>query len=360
MPDDSAPARPVPGAWTPGPLPPEPSGRRSRAGVLGFVLVILLVVGAVGTWGLRQVASTGARAGAGSPQAAAEQLVTALARRDVDRVAGLVAGEEQRLVEVYGDRLLALIDQRLGELGGAGSGRPALGATDVRFRKVAGGDEAALVELTGGTFSAGGVKLGAAQVNQRLAEATHGRLGAVRLVARADGGRWRVSVLASLADTALSAAGAAPSDPAALFGGATEAGASDPEAAVAAVLDQLQAGDAAGAIERLAPDEARLLGGVRTLAAKVPLPAQGPDHDLADALLRGQLPGQGFTLSPRHFSSEQIADGVVRVTVSGSVAAEGRKPEPLPAEGVQVVVLRDGDLWYPSLVFTAVDHAPKG
>ena len=357
MPDDTAPAPPVPGAWTPGDLPPQPSGRRSRAGVLAFVLAILVVVGAVGTWGLRQVA--GAGSGAGSPEAAAQQLVTALADRDVDRVGGLVAGEEQRLVEVYGDRVLALIDQRLGELGGAGQGTPKLGATDVRFRQVAGGDEVAVVELTGGTFSAGGVKLGAAQVNQRLSAATHGRLGAVRLVARADAGRWRVSVLASLADTALAAGGAAPSDPAALLSGPTKAGASDPEAAVAAVLDRLQAGDGAGAIARLAPDEARLLGGVRALAAKVPLPS-GPDRDLADALLRGKLPGKGFTVAPRHFSQEQIADGVVRVTLSGSVAVPGHKTEALPAEGVKVVVLRDGDLWYPSLVFTAVDHAPKG
>jgi hypothetical protein len=354
MPDVPAPApAPSTGAWKPGPPPPPSSARRRGPTVIALVLAVLVLVGAAAAWGLR--ASVGSGDGAGSPEAAAQQLVQALADQDLDRAVELVNGVESRALEVYGDQLTGLLTDRL-ELGGQ-SGRPTdLTATDVRFRQVAGSGDIAVVELSGGTFGANGLELNAGQVNQRVSEATDGRMDAVRLVALRDGGRWRVGVLASMANAILTSAGVGPADPAVLLSGPTADGAADPKAAVRAVLDRLADGDASGAVARLVPDEARVVGGARAAAAAAP-PPPGAPANWPDEWLSGRLPGGGLRIEGLGLREEQIADVVVRVTVTGRVAPPGQQPEPLPAEGVAVVVLRDGDLWYPSLVFTAVDQA---
>ncbi|HXQ55157.1 MAG TPA: hypothetical protein VOA19_05020, partial [Actinomycetes bacterium] len=250
--------------WTPQPPPARRSGI-APALVAGLIAVLLLF-GGVGLFAARQTAATAQ--GASSPEAAADGLVTALGSQDFNRAARYLDAEEAMLVATYRDRATALLQGRLtGPTGQPLSGLQ-LTARDIRFQRVAGlGDaDVGVVELAGGTV--GGrdargakVELPAAELNRRLSEESKGAVKALRLVAvRGDDDRWRVSLLASLAEQARLAAGAAEPNWSQLAGAAQPAapGAASPEAAVRDLAAAVGRGEQA-ALEQLSPAERRVV-----------------------------------------------------------------------------------------------------
>jgi hypothetical protein len=313
---------------------------------------VLLLFGGVGLFAARQTAATAQ--GASSPEAAADGLVTALGSQDFNRAARYLDAEEAMLVATYRDRATALLQGRLtGPTGQPLSGLQ-LTARDIRFQRVAGlGDaDVGVVELAGGTV--GGrdargakVELPAAELNRRLSEESKGAVKALRLVAvRGDDDRWRVSLLASLAEQARLAAGAAEPNWGQLAGAAQPAapGAASPEAAVRDLAAAVGRGEQA-ALEQLSPAERRVV------AAYQPLLAHQRESSTRGVRVQG--------LQTR---TEQVADGVARV-----YATAGRLVGSMPGEshdlaraaaGTQapyVVTIRQDGTWYPSLVFTATD-----
>jgi hypothetical protein len=336
--------------WTPQPPPARRSGI-APALVAGLIAVLLLF-GGVGLFAARQTAATAQ--GASSPEAAADGLVTALGSQDFNRAARYLDAEEAVLVATYRDRATALLQGRLtGPTGQPLSGLQ-LTARDIRFQRVAGlGDaDVGVVELAGGTV--GGrdargakVELPAAELNRRLSEESKGAVKALRLVAvRGGDDRWRVSLLASLAEQARLAAGAAEPDWSQLAGAAQPAapGAASPEAAVRDLAAAAGRGEQA-ALEQLSPAERRVV------AAYQPL--------LSDQ--RGSST-RGVRVKGLQTRTEQVADGVARVyaTAGRLVGSMPGKSHDLAraAAGNQtpyVVTIRQDGTWYPSLVFTATD-----
>jgi len=352
-----APWHPSVAGWAPASSPPPPTRRRFGPGLLAAVMGVLLLFGGVGLFAVRTVT---ARAGAGSPEAAASGLLTALDRQDLGRAAGYLSGEERQLVDLYGERLVAAV---AGRKRGAGSGNPLavadLTARDLRFRQVAGAGDVAVLELTGGTIGVtqpGGVelKLPVEEAKRRLAEQSKGGLAFPRLVTLRSDGRWYVSLSASAAEWARLSGKAGQVDYAGLTGSAAGQGASSPEAAVRGLADALGTGTLAAVWERLLPEERRvaevysqpLLDRLR-LSSPDARPDQWPPKvRIQDLTLR----------------SESVADGVTKVVVTGGTAAAGpgEKPSPLSQPGSNepvpaVVVLRRDGAWYPSLLFSAVD-----
>jgi hypothetical protein len=336
--------------WTPEP----PPARRSGFGpalVAGLIAVVVLF-GGVGLFAARQTAATAQ--GASSPEAAADGLLTALGSQDFERAARYLDAEEAMLVATYRDRATALLQGRLtGPTGQPLSGLQ-LTARDIRFQRVAGlgGAEVGVVELAGGTV--GGrdargakVELPAAELNRRLSDQSKGAIKALRLVTvRGDDDRWRVSLLASLAEQARLAAGAAEPDWARLAGAAQPAapGAASPEAAVRDLAAAAGRGQQA-VLERLSPAERRVVAAYQPLLAR----------ERGNSVTRVRVEG----LETR---TEQVTDGVARVyatagrlipSVPGESHDLGRKTAGDQAPYV-VTIQRDGT-WYPSLVFTATD-----
>ena len=338
-------------SWTPQPPPARRSGI-APALVAGLIAVLLLF-GGVGLFAARQTAATAQ--GASSPEAAADGLVTALGSQDFNRAARYLDAEEAMLVATYRDRATALLQGRLtGPTGQPLSGLQ-LTARDIRFQRVAGlgGAEVGVVELAGGTVggsAANGAKLElpAAELNRRLADQSKGAVKALRLVAvRGDDDRWRVSLLASLAEQARLAAGAAEPDWSQLGGAAQPAapGAASPEAAVRDLAAAAGRGEQA-ALEQLSPAERRVVAAYQPLLAH-----QGGATAPAAVHVEG--------LQTR---TEQVTEDVARVratagrlaagTGGGSVdLADADAKEPAP----YVVTIRRDGTWYPSLVFTATD-----
>jgi hypothetical protein len=312
----------------------------------------------VATVALRSAA--GAASGAGSPTAAAEGLVAAVVARDTAKAAELVTDTEARLIEVYGTRVLDRITQEMGQGGGE------LTADGVRFRTVGPSGDAALVELADGRIgvpAAGGrLSLPAAEVNKRLSDATEGRLVAVRLVAVADDGRWRIGLAASAAYTWLTSVGIDVDDVSTLVSGQTADGAATPEAAVEGVVGAVTDGDLDRAISLLAPDEARVLGGVRPHLAALATREPGMFVDPHAKWLAG-LPGgtaPDIEVSGLTLATEPVADGVVRVRATGgTVTGPDGKSEKVGGsdDDMEVIAVEQDGLWYPSLLFSQIDKA---
>jgi hypothetical protein len=316
------------------------------------LIAVLLLFGGVGLFAARQTAATAQ--GASSPEAAADGLVTALGSQDFNRAARYLDAEEAMLVATYRDRATALLQGRLtGPTGQPLSGLQ-LTARDIRFQRVAGlGDaDVGVVELAGGTV--GGrdargakVELPAAELNRRLSEESKGAVKALRLVAvRGDDDRWRVSLLASLAEQARLAAGAAEPNWSQLAGAAQPAapGAASPEAAVRDLAAAVGRGEQA-ALEQLSPAERRVV------AAYQPLLAHQRESSTRGVRVQG--------LQTR---TEQVADGVARVYATagrlvGSMPGESHDLARAAAgnQAPYVVTIRQDGTWYPSLVFTAAD-----
>jgi hypothetical protein len=336
--------------WTPQPPPARRSGI-APALVAGLIAVLLLF-GGVGLFAARQTAATAQ--GASSPEAAADGLVTALGSQDFNRAAQYLDAEEAMLVATYRDRATALLQGRLtGPTGQPLSGLQ-LTARDIRFQRVAGlGDaDVGVVELAGGTV--GGrdargakVELPAAELNRRLSEESKGAVKALRLVAvRGDDDRWRVSLLASLAEQARLAAGAAEPDWSQLAGAAQPAapGAASPEAAVRDLAAAAGRGEQA-ALEQLSPAERRVVAAYQPLLA----------HQRGSST-------RGVRVEGLQTRTEQVADGVARVHATagrlvGSMPGESHDLGRAAAgdQAPYVVTIRRDGTWYPSLVFTATD-----
>jgi hypothetical protein len=336
--------------WTPQPPPPRRSGL--GPGLLAGLIAGLLLFGGVGLFAARQMAGTAQ--GASSPEAAAAGLLTALGDQDFTGAARYVDAEEALLLDTYRDRATALLQGRLtGPTGQPLSGLQ-LTARDIRFQRVAGlgGPDVGVVELAGGTVGgrdAGGAKveLPAAELNRRLADQSKGAVKALRLVAVRGDDRWRVSLLASLAEQGRLAAGAAEPDWDQLAAGGQPAtpGAASPEAAVRDLAAAAARGQQA-ALERLSPAERRVVAAYQPLLAK--------EHATSTS--------RSVRVEGLQTRTEQVADGVARVQ-----ATAGRLATGMPGETVDlskatakdqapyvVTIQRDGT-WYPSLVFTATD-----
>ncbi len=345
--------------WEPAPVPP-PARRRVGPGLLAALMGVLLLFGGVGLYAARTVT---ARAGAGSPEAAASGLLAALDRQDLDRAAGYLHGEERQLVGLYGDRLARAAAKQQGSAGSGPLGLVDLTARDVRFRQVAGRADVAVLELASGTIGVtqpNGVKLEVPveEAKRRLAEQSKGEAAFPRVVTIRSDGRWYVSLLASAAEWVRLSGRGGEVDHAGLAGAPAGQGAATPEAAVRGLADALGAGTLAAVSKRLLPEER----GVAEVYSQPLLARVGGSHD-ALALLGGRAGAraqiQGLTLR-----SDSLADGVTKVHLTGGTLVvsgiPGEKPAPLVQPGSRdpapaVVVLRRDGVWYPSVLFSAVD-----
>jgi hypothetical protein len=336
-------------SWT----PQAPPARRSGVapGLVAGLIAVLLLFGGVGLYAARQTAATAD--GASSPEAAAAGLLTALASQDYARAAGYLDGEEAMLVDTYRDRALALLQGRMtGPTGQPLSGLQ-LTARDVRFQRVAGlgGADVGVVELAAGTVGgrdARGAKLAlpAAELNRRLADQSKGAIKALRVVAVRSDGRWRVSLLATAAEQARLAAGAAEPDWDQLAAGGQPPapGAASPEQAVRDLAAAAGRGQQA-VLQQLSPAERRVVTAYQPLLARHGGPSIGAVH-----------------VEGLRTRTEQVADGVVRVqaTAGRLVAPSGGESLDLGRTGSKepapyVVTIRRDGTWYPSLVFSVTD-----
>ena len=337
-------------SWTPEPPPARRTGL--APGLVAGLIAVLLLFGGVGLYAARQTASTAE--GASSPEAAAAGLLTALGSQDFARAARYLDGEEAMLLDTYRDRATALLQGRMtGPTGQPLSGLQ-LTARDIRFQRVAGlgGADVGVVELAAGTVGgrdARGAKLElpAAELNRRLSDQSKGAIKALRVVAVRSDGRWRVSLLASLAEQARLAAGAAEPDWDQLAAGGQQAapGAASPEAAVRDLVAAAGRGQQA-ALQQLSPAERRVVTAYQPLAAH-----QG-----------GATAPAAVHVDGLETRTEQLGEDVARVeaTAGRLVGPMLRKSIPLDQAAAKdqapsVVTIRRDGTWYPSLVFTVTD-----
>jgi hypothetical protein len=335
--------------WT----PEAPPARRRRIGpgLVAGLIAVLLLFGGVGLYASRQAASTAQ--GASSPEAAAEGLLTALGSQEIDRAASYLDAEEALLLDTYHDRVTALLDGRITGPAGKPLSGLQLTARNIRFRQVAGlgGGDVAVVELAGGTVGgrdANGTKLElpVAEVNRRLIDESKGRVSGLWMVALRAGDRWRVSLLASVAEHARLAAAAGEPDWDRLAAGQQAApGASSPEAAVRDLV--AAAGrDRQAVLDQLSPAERAVVAAYQPLL----------DH-------QGGMPAAGtLRVEGLQTRTEQVADGVARVRpTAGRLAGPGLGDAldlgdaDAKGQAPYVVTIRRDGTWYPSLVFTFTD-----
>jgi hypothetical protein len=332
-----APEHPAITAWTP--QPPPPPQRRVGPGLVAGLIALLLVFGLIATVAARQRGVAGF--GSSSPEGAATGLLAALDRdkldtRALEGAARYLTGEERLLVSTYAGRFAALATAQLGR---EGLGMLGFGARDVRFQRVAGGEEVTVLEAVSGTVrvrtpGGGNLELSLDEARRRLAQQTRGQLSSLRVVTVRAGGRWYVALLPTWLEWArVASPGSGAADYARLTATATP-GAASPEAAVrnllAAVqrpLDQIP--------PLLAPDERNAFD------AYLPaVPAVAAADGLRDLRVLGRRIGGTTTAG-----TERIADGVARVRLSGT----------LDPDVAAVVAIRRNGTWYPSMVFTFTD-----
>jgi hypothetical protein len=342
--------------WIPEPPPPPARRRLLGPGLVAALITVVVLFGGVALFAARQTATTAS--GAASPEAAATGLVDALASQDLDRAARYLDGEEALLVATYRDRVTdALARQVVGST--TPNATPPTGvkltARDVRFQRVPGlgGADVGVVELAGGTIggqlgNGAKLELPAADVNRRLSDQSKGAIRALRMVAVRSGDRWRVSLLASAAEQARLAAGAAEPawDQLAGTGQQAAPGAASPEAAARDLAAALGRGQQA-ALQRLSPAEQRVVAAYRPLLDRPEM--------LSPAAGTVRVEG----LQTR---TEQVADGVARVHATAGRLVGPRLERPLTldqalakGEAPYVVTIRQGGTWYPSLVFSVTD-----
>jgi hypothetical protein len=344
-------------SWTPEPPPPPARRRLLGPGLVAGLIAVVVLFGGVGLFAARQTAATAT--GAGSPEAAATGLVDALAGQDLARAARYLDDEEALLVTTYGARVTDVLANQV-VAPTSPTGKPMTGvqltARDVRFQRVAGlgGDDVGVVELAGGTLGgrdAQGVKLElpAADLNRRLADQSKGAIRALRLVTVRGGDRWRVSLLASIAEQARLAAGAAEPDwnQLAATGQPAAPGAASPEAAVRDLVAAVGRGQQE-ALQQLSPAERRVLAAYRPLLDRPELKAPAA---------AGTVRVEGLETR-----TEQVADDVARVRATAGRLVGPRLERPLDldqavakGEAPSVVTIRQDGTWYPSLVFSVTD-----
>jgi hypothetical protein len=341
--------------WIPEPPPPPARRRLLGPGLVAGLIAVVVLFGGVGLFAARQTASTAA--GAASPEAAATGLLNALASQDLNRAARYLDGEEALLVATYRDRITdALARQVVGPT--SPNGKPVSGvqltARDIRFQRVAGlgGADVAVVELAGGTLggqlgNGAKLELPATDVNRRLSEQTKGAIKAVRVVTVRSGDRWKVSLLASAAEQARLAAGAAEPDWDQLAASQpVAAGAASPEAAARDLVAALGRGQQA-VLQQLSPAERRVLAAYRPLLDRPELMSPAT----------GTVRVEGLQTS-----TEQVADDVARVKATAGRLVGPKLPQALTldkaaanGQAPSVVTIRQDGTWYPSLVFSVTD-----
>ena len=341
---------------------PPPARRRVGPAVLAAATALLLVFAAIGVVAARTV---GARAGARSPEAAANGLLAALDKQDLGRASGYLQGEERQLAGVYADRLSsALATARNG--GGANGSLAAfdLTAKDVRYRRVAGSRDGSVVvlEAVEGTVGVRGpngvrIQLPVAEARRQLASRTNGAIDSLRMVtARGADDRWYVWLLASSAEWGRLASQSGEADYGMLADTNRLPGAASPEQAVRGLLDAVSDGDITKAADRLVSDEARVAA-----AYHQPLLNRTP---LGKNLFAGH-PGARVRFEGLTTRTEQLADDVAKVYLTGGKVVPsgvpGARPEPIGKamdgkDAALVVVQQDG-AWYPSLLGTLAELA---
>jgi hypothetical protein len=339
---------------------PPPARRRPGPGLLAAAVALVLVFGAIALVATRAV---GTSAGGRTPESAATGLFAALDKRDFERADDYLQGEERQLAAVYADRLTRLLAEQ--RASGGPLGAFDLSARDLRFRRAAGSGDGsvAVLEAVDGTLGMRGpngtqVQLPVAEARRQLAQRTGGAIESLRLVTiRGSDRRWYVSLLASSAEWGRLAGKAGEADYGLLTGGSLP-GSGSPEQAVRDLLAAATDGDPAKVADRLAPDEARVADAYRQpLFGQLGLARQGA---LFGAERGRQVRVRIDGLTTRN---EQLADGVVKVYLTGgTVRVTGKPPVSISDamamdERPAVVAVRQGGGWYPSLLGTMAEGA---
>jgi hypothetical protein len=325
-----------PTAWSP--LPPPPPARRHGAGLVAGCIALLLVFGSIGLVSARQ--SGASHSGASSPESAAGGLLAALDHDPLDaatliRASRYLTGEERQLVATDADRFVKLASDESVPHGRIG--QFALGAGDLRFRRVGGASGVVVLEAVAGTVSirAGGpgrIQLSLDEARRRLAQQTNGAVSSIRAVTIRSDGRWYVSLLATALEYAPLSRSGGPPEYAELARPA-DRGAASPLEAARRLLDAVSdpAGEPTGL---LLPEERNAL---RAYVVKLGL---SPTAEIRRLLRRN-----GFELGAARptGSVETIAPGVAQVPVAGVGPSSA------------MVVIERGGTWYASMVFTVTD-----
>jgi hypothetical protein len=330
-----------PPAWSP-PPPPPPTTRRS-AGLVAGLIALLLVFGSIGLVAARQ--SGQSRNGASSPESAVTGLLAALDHDPIDaatlkRASRWLTGEERLLVQTDADRFVQLANGEHGIPGG-GLGQFAIGADNLGFRRAGGTGDVAVLDAVSGDVTVrasgtGRLRLSLDEARKRLAQQTHGAVSSIRAVTVRSGGRWYVSLLATLLEYARLPQTNGPPDYSQLSQPAIP-GAASPVEAVQRFFDAVsnQTGEPADA---LVPEERNAL---RAYVLK---------RGLSSTAEIARL------LNPDGLMSRLRSDKV-RVRGSAETIAPGVAAVPFTSFGqdsTMVAIQRDGT-WYASMVFTGGD-----
>lgn len=342
--------RPAVEPWTP--EPPPPPQRRVGPGLVASLIALLLVFGMIGLVAARRAGV--AHFGAGSPEAAASGLLAALDRdpldaQAVDRASRYLTGEERLLAGAYADRIAKLAARPSGP---DAPGIAGFGARDVRFRRVGGSDDVAVLEAASGTVhvrtGGGRLELSLDEARRRLAEQTGSRVPSLRVVTLRTGGRWYVALLPTALEWSRLDAGGGPADYARLTAPARP-GASSPEAAVSGVLSRLRQRSLDEVMAGTAPSERNAFEAYLLAVQSSPGRAGVPGNEMFG-------PPGSYVAGGHVTSTEQLADRVVKVNVEVEWSSGGPEPDAAtrPPFRYVIAVQRDGT-WYPSIVFTLID-----
>ena len=328
-----------PPAWSP--LPPPPPTTRRSAGLVAGLIALLLVFGSIGLVAARQ--SGQSRNGASSPESAVTGLLAALDHDPIDaatlkRASRFLTGEERLLVQTDADRFVQLANGEHGIPGG-GLGQFAIGADNLGFRRAAGTGDVAVLEAVSGDVTVrasgtGRLRLSLDEARKRLAQQTHGAVSSIRAVTIRSGGRWYVSLLATLLEYSRLPQVSGPPDYSQLSQPAIPGTASPVEGVqrlVAAMSDQT--GEPADA---LVPEERN------ALRAYVLRRGLSSTAEIARLLNPDGVMLRSDKLKVRG-SAETIAPGVAAVPFTN-----------FGQDSTMVAIERDGT-WYASMVFTGVD-----
>ena len=326
-----------PPAWSP--LPPPPPTARRGAGLVAGLIALLLVFGSIGLVAARQ--SGRSLSGASSPESAVTGLLAALNHDPIDaatlkRASRWLTGEERLLVQTDADRFVQLANAQNGAPGG-GLAQFALGADALGFRRVGGADGVEVLEAVSGNVTvraagSGRLQLSLDEARKRLAQQTHGAVSSIRAVTVESGGRWYVSLLASVLEYAPLPKSGGPPEYAQLAQPA-RAGAASPLEAVRGLIAAIS--DPAGEpADLLVPEERN------ALRAYVLERGLSSTAEIRRLLRRD---GFDFTSARVEGSTETIAPGIAAVPLAGV------------GPNSTMVAIERGGTWYASMVFTVTD-----
>lgn len=344
-----------PAGWYPGGQQQPPRKRRLGVVITAVVVVLALAAG-VTVWLVSRKNTDTAYGGQATPQAAAQEMFSALARKDVVAVSQqLDPSEAQVFSDISGDMITEL--KRLGILDGSASVGNATGTTitvqnltfdDKGEEKL--NDHVSIVKLTGGTITITsdpgsiplsdtmkqllGGQLSSAKkdtVTVDIAERVKERGMPIRIATVKRGDTWYPSLFYTLADywfTKQAAENPSLKDPA-LATAISPIGAGSPEDAVKQLVDRSLQGDWEGVIGMLPPDEMGVLYdyGKRLLAADKP-----------------GTPAKGVKISDLQLTTADVTGGKKVMLKSLSVEAEGKSYQVAIDQGAgTATITQDGN-----------------